>query len=186
MRSLNRTACLLLASVWGLMPLGLSAQPAVHKALIAPQNRKLAPAFSLLNVNGARINISDYRGKVIALNFWATECGGCVLEIPSFISLEHIYKNKSFTTIGVSMDISYEHLKNFKEAWGRVKHFVATNHLNYPIVMGDGAISKTYDLKMLPVTYLIDKSGKIAIAYVAEVIDQKEVAGNIERLLSER
>ena len=77
----------------------------------SPANRKSAPAFQLVTKDGMKLQISDYRGKVVLLNFWATDCGGCVLEIPSFIELENAYKGKGFTAVGVSMDISYENLK---------------------------------------------------------------------------
>jgi peroxiredoxin len=109
-----------------------------------------------------------------------------VLEIPSFIELEKAYKEKGFTAVGVSMDISYESLKDANEAWGRVRPFMAEKGINYPIAMGDDAISKAYALKAFPATYLIDKSGKIAVAYVGVVINKDNVETNIKRLLSER
>ena len=132
------------------------------------------------------MRVSDYRGKVVLLNFWATDCGGCVLEIPSFIELEKAYKDKGFTAVGVSMDISYEGLKDANEAWGRVRPFMAKKGINYTIVMGDDAISKAYALNAYPATYLIDKSGKIAVAYVGIVVDKDNVETNIKGLLSER
>jgi thiol-disulfide isomerase/thioredoxin len=124
--------------------------------------------------------------RYIVINFWATDCGGCVLEIPSFIKLEEAYKDKGFTAVGVSMDISYESLKDANEAWGRVRPFIAKHGVNYPIAMGDDAISKAYALTAFPATYLIDKSGKIAVASVGVVIDKDNVATNIKSLLSER
>lgn len=164
----------------------LYAQQNVHASLIPPASRKSAPAFELVNQDGKKIRISDYRGKVLLLNFWATDCGGCVLEIPSFIELEKAYRGKRFTAVGVSMDISYEGLKDANEAWGRVRPFMAKEGMNYPIVMGDEAISKAYKLKAFPTTYLIDKSGKIAVAYVGVVINKENVETNIKKLLSEQ
>ena len=164
----------------------LYAQQDVHASLIPPASRKSAPAFELVNQDGKTMRVSDYRGKVLLLNFWATDCGGCVLEIPSFIELEKAYKDKRFTAVGVSMDISYEGLKGANEAWGRVMPFMAKEGINYPIVMGDEAISKAYKLNAYPATYLIDKSGKIAVAYVGVVINKENVETNIKGLLSER
>jgi thiol-disulfide isomerase/thioredoxin len=132
------------------------------------------------------MQIPDSRGKVVLLNFWATDCGGCVLEIPSVIELEKAYKDKGFTAVGVSMDISYESLKDANEAWGRVRPFIAKHGVNYPIAMGDDEISKAYALNAFPATYLIDKSGKIAVAYVGVVINKDNVATNIKSLLLER
>jgi hypothetical protein len=78
------------------------------------------------------------------------------------------------------MDISYEGLKDANEAWGRVRPFMAKKGINYTIVMGDDAISKAYALNAYPATYLIDKSGKIAVAYVGVVIDKDNVDTNID------
>lgn len=164
----------------------LFGQQDVHAALIPAASRKSAPGFQLVTEDGTKMQISDYRGKVLLLNFWATDCGGCVLEIPSFIELENEYKGKGFTAVGVSMDISYESLKDANEAWGRVRPFIAKHGVNYPIAMGDDAISKAYSLNAFPATYLIDKSGKIAVAYVGVVINKDNVATNVKSLLSER
>lgn len=164
----------------------LYGQQDIHASLIPPASRKSAPAFELVNQDGKKMRVSDYRGKVVLLNFWATDCGGCVLEIPSFIEIEKAYKDKGFTAVGVSMDISYEDLKDANEAWGRVRPFMAKIGINYPIVMGDAAISKAYKLSAYPATYLIDRSGKIAVAYVGVVINKENVETNIKKLLSER
>jgi peroxiredoxin len=164
----------------------LFGQQDVHATLTPSANRNPAPAFQLMTEDGTKTQISDYRGKVLLLNFWATDCGGCVLEIPSFIELEKAYKAKGFTAVGVSMDISYEDLKNANEAWARVRPFVAKHGINYPIAMGDDAISRAYALNAFPATYLIDKSGKIAVAYVGVVINKDNVETNLKSLLSER
>ncbi len=171
--------------MWTCITPGLFGQQDVHAALIPSANRKPAPAFQLVTEAGTKLRISDYRGKVVLLNFWATDCGGCVLEIPSFIELEKAYKDKGFSAIGVSMDISYEDLKDANEAWGRVRPFMAKHGVNYTIAMGDDAISKAYALNAFPATYLIDKSGRIAVAYVGVVVNKDNVATNIKSLLSE-
>jgi peroxiredoxin len=176
----------IIAFVWMCIAPGLFAQQDVHATLTPSASRKPAPTFQLVTEDGRKTQISDYRGKVLLLNFWATDCGGCVLEIPSFIELQKAYKDKGFSAVGVSMDISYEDLKNANEAWGRVRPFMAKHGMNYPIAMGDDAVSKAYALNAFPATYLIDKSGKIAVAYVGVVINKDNVATNIKSLLSER
>jgi peroxiredoxin len=161
------------------------AQQNVHAALIASADRKPAPAFDLASESGKKVRISDYRGKVVLLNFWATDCGGCILEIPSFIALQTTHRAKGFTAVGVSMDVSYDGLKNSDEAWGKVRPFVLSHQVNYPILMGDQAISDAYALKAFPATYLIDKSGRIAATYVG-VVSKDNVESNVNKLLSER
>jgi peroxiredoxin len=182
----HKIAGFIIVFVWTCIAPALFGQQDVHAALTPSANRKPAPAFQLVTQDGTKMQISDYRGKVLLLNFWATDCGGCVLEIPSFIELEKAYKDKGFTAVGISMDISYEDLKDANEAWGRVRPFIAKHGVNYPIAMGDDAISKAYALNAFPATYLIDKSGKIAVAYVGVVINKDNVATNINSLLSER
>lgn len=171
---------------WTCITPALFGQHDVHAGLIPSANRKPAPAFQLMNEAGTKVRISDYRGKVVLLDFWATDCGGCVLEIPSFIGLEKEYKDKGFTAVGVSMDISYESLKDADEAWGKVRPFVAKHGVNYTIAMGDDAVSKACTLNTFPATYLIDKSGRIAVSYVGIIVDKDNVAKNIRSLLSEK
>jgi peroxiredoxin len=171
--------------LWICVAPALFGQQDAHAPLTPPANRKPAPAFQLPAEDGKKIQISDYRGKVLLLNFWATDCGGCVIEIPSIIDLQKAYRGQGFTVVGVSMDISYEGLKDAGEAWSRVTPFVQKHGVNYPIAMGDDAVSKAYALNSFPATYLIDKSGKIAAAYVGVLINKDTVARNIQGLLSE-
>jgi peroxiredoxin len=166
--------------------LALFGQHDNHAALTPPANRKVAPAFQLKTEDGTNTALSDYRGKVVLLNFWATDCGGCVIEIPSIIDIEKAYKEKGFTVVGVSMDISYEDLKNADEAWAMVKPFIARHGVNYPIAMGDDAVSKAYALNTFPATYLIDQSGRIAASYIGVLIDKETVSANVKSLLAER
>ncbi len=67
-------------------------------------NRKPAADFSLKDENGATVRLADYKGKVVLLNFWATWCGPCGVEIPWFVEFEQTYKSKGFAVLGVSMD----------------------------------------------------------------------------------
>ena len=162
----------------------LFAQRDAHASLIAPADRKPAPPFNLIAETGKFTSLSDYRGQVVLLNFWATDCGGCVLEIPSIIDVEAAYKNRAFTVVGVSMDIPYENLKDAKQAWAKVRPFVAKSKINYPILMGHESLFKEFELNELPDTLLIDKAGRIAAVYVG-LISKEDVETNIRKLLSE-
>ena len=130
------------------------------------------------------VQLSDFRGKVLLVNFWATSCGGCVLEIPSFIDIEKKYGNHGFSALGISADIPYEGLKSADEAWAKVRPFVAQHNVNYPIVMGDDTIIDAFGFPSYPATYLVDKSGRIAATYVG-VVSKEDVEGNISKLLAE-
>jgi peroxiredoxin len=176
---------LFVAAVACLFPVSAAAQKDVHASLAVRDNRKAAPNFHLDSLAGGVLQISDFKGKVVLLNFWATACGGCVLEIPSFIDLQRKYRGGDFTAVGISADIPYEGLKSAEEAWQKVRPFAAQHQVNYPIVMGNDAVIDAYGFKSYPATYLIDKSGHIAATYVG-VVSKADVDANIQRLLAER
>jgi len=161
------------------------AQQGAHATVVPQASRQAAPAFQLADSSGANKQVADYRGKVVLLNFWATECGGCKLEIPSLIELASAHKSDSFTVVGVSMDTSYEGSKSADEAWSKVKPFVLNNKLYYPILMGEAALITSYKLGAVPATYLIDRQGRIAATY-AGVIDKSDVDSNIDKLMAEQ
>ena len=90
-----------------------AAEPAAVRAVIKPVNeRKPAPAFRLTDASNRPIALSTYRGKIVLLDFWATECGGCKVEIPWFMEFQKSYKNDGFEALGMSMEVQYERLKN--------------------------------------------------------------------------
>ncbi|MBV8841926.1 MAG: redoxin domain-containing protein [Bryobacterales bacterium] len=118
----------------------IAEQPAVRAQIQTVKERKLGPEFGLVNARQKKIALSDFRGKVVLLNFWATECGGCRVEIPYFAEFDQKYRSKGFEAVGLSMDISYEGLKGPEEAWARVNSFVKNRRLAFPILMADDAV----------------------------------------------
>jgi peroxiredoxin len=182
-RSITSTV-LSVAALTFILPLSVAAQHDVHATLIAKADRRPAPNFHLVDEHGKTLQIPDFRGKVVLLNFWATACGGCVLEIPSFIELQQKYGNTSFTAVGISADIPYDGLKSADEAWQKVRPFIAKHQMNYPILMGNDAVISAYGFQAYPATYLIDRSGHIAATYEG-VVSKDDVDANIKRLLAE-
>lgn len=169
----------------GVMIVGsVAAQKAVHATLEPVADRKGAPAFTLRDRSGKAVDLSKYNGRVVVLNFWATDCGGCRTEIPWFVEFQKKYKRRGLTVVGVSMDILYEDLKGPDEAWPLVNPFVAAHKVAYPILMGDGVVTTAYDINALPATYLIDRSGKVATKYIG-LVDRDNLQSNLEALLSE-
>lgn len=154
--------------------------------LTGAKDRTLAPALSLLNAQGKQVRLSDYRGKVVLLDFWATDCGGCRVEIPEYVQIQDAYKDKGFVAVGVSMDIWYDDLANAKAAWDRVNPFAQQQKINYPILMADAQTPTLYEINSLPATYLIDRNGRIAASYVGVLVDKGNVEKNIDLLLNER
>ena len=157
----------------------------VRVALQAQSTRKPAPDFVLPDASGKPVSLSHFKGKPLLLDLWATKCGGCVKEIPSFIEIHHAYADRGLAVAGISMDILYEDLKGPAEAWSVVNPFIKAHKVDYPILMGDDSIAKRYAVNALPVTYLIDRHGRIAATY-AGIVDRANMKANINALLAER
>jgi peroxiredoxin len=170
--------------VWLALVLVLTAAE-VRLPLQQEAVRRPAPDFVLLDAKGKSVALSSFRGKPVLLDLWATKCGGCVKEMPYFIDMHHEYARKGLAVVGVSMDILYEDLRGATEAWSLVNPFVADHHVDYTILMGDNGFTKSYSVTALPVTYLIDKRGRIAATYIG-LVDRDNIEGNIKALLAER
>ena len=137
--------------------------------------RQTAPEFALKDVNGATVRLSDYRGKVVLLNFWATWCGPCKMEIPWFIEFEQANKDRGFAVIGVSMD---------DEGWAVVKPFLAEWSINYRTLLGDSIIAELYGgVDALPTSFLIDRDGRVASSHQG-LISKTVYKNEIQELLS--
>ncbi len=133
------------------------------------------PDFKLQDSNGATVKLSDYKGKVVLLDFWATWCGGCRTEMPWFMEFERAYHNRGFVVLGVSMD---------EDGWPAVKPFIAERKINYRILLGNERVAQLYGgLDALPVTYLIDRTGKIAATHVGTEAGKEGFRREIEALL---
>jgi cytochrome c biogenesis protein CcmG/thiol:disulfide interchange protein DsbE len=153
--SSSRRKFVVIALAGGLLT-GCTSSSTVSATLAA--DRKVAANFTLPDANGSPVNLSDYKGKVILLNFWATWCGPCKIEIPWFIEFENLYKDRGFTVLGVSMD---------DDGWKAVRPFVAQRAMNYPVMVGNERVSELYGgIDSLPTTFLIDREGKIASTHL--------------------
>lgn len=117
-----------------------------------------APDFELVDLNGKPVRLSDYKGKMIILDFWATWCPPCRAEIPSFVKLYSEYKDKGLVIIGVSLD---------REGPDVVREFAKNFKMNYPVVMGDMKTVSAYGgIEAIPTTFIINKKGQIVDRFV--------------------
>ncbi|MGA2741578.1 MAG: TlpA disulfide reductase family protein [Bryobacteraceae bacterium] len=153
-----------------------AGQPVVRAALQPARDRKPAPAFALKDSSGKTVTLNDFRGKVVLLDFWATWCHGCKLEIPWFSEFEQKHHAKGLAVVGVSMD---------EGGWSVVKPFLAETHVPYRMLLGDDATAKRYGIGSLPDTFLIDRDGRLAAAYKEGLVDKGDVDANIQAILSE-
>ena len=160
--------------IGGTLLLGAAAVPPNLRA--AASERKAAPNFSLDDSQGTAIKLSDFRGKVVVLDFWATWCHGCKTEIPWFMEFHKRYAGDGLAVIGVSMD---------DDGWKSVKPFVTEWKIPYPIVVGNQEMGKLYSVDAMPVTLLIDREGRIAETH-AGVVQKDAFEKEIKSLLQEK
>jgi cytochrome c biogenesis protein CcmG, thiol:disulfide interchange protein DsbE len=112
----------------------------------------LAPDFTVKSFDGQEITLSQLKGKVVLLDFWATWCGPCKESIPHLIQLYKNYRESGFELVGMSVD------KGDGEA---VRRFVQSMDIPYPVVIAPEVVVRSYRVTGIPATFLIDKQGKI-------------------------
>lgn len=143
----------LLATAYAFASPGFAANPLTDFGVETPKTRLVAPDFTLPTLDGGSITLSDYQGKLVFINFWATWCIPCRDEMPSMQTLWERYKDQDFVILGVAAD------HNTKQ----VAEFVEEFDLSFPILLDtDGKVRNTYEVVGLPMTYFIGQDGKIS------------------------
>ncbi len=144
--------------------------------LTAASTRKAAPDFTVSDSKDATVKLSDCKGKVVLLDFWATYCDVCNVEIPWYIEFANKYKESGLSVVGVSVD---------EDGWKSVKPFVEEKKINYAILLGNWDLAKQFGVdNALPVTLLIDREGRIADSHVG-LVDKGVFESEIKVLLKE-
>ncbi len=155
-----------------------STRLSVNAATLKPaKDRKPAPEFDLKDAAGKPVKLSEYKGKVVLLNFWATWCGPCKIEIPWFMEFEQQYKDRGFAVLGISMD---------EEGWEIVKPYIEKYKLNYRVLLGTDMVAQIYGgVDSLPTTFLIDREGRIASVHVG-LVSKSDYEKEIVEILDTR
>ena len=150
----------------------------LHHARAAPLAAgHTAPLFVLKQAEGGTVSLASHKGQVVLLNFWATWCAPCRVEMPWFEEFSKRYAPKGLIVIGVSLDDG---------GWAAVKPAISKLKASYPIVLGDRKIVKSYGMgDLLPATFLIDRTGKIRTVKIG-FGDKTEFQKAIEQLLHEK
>jgi len=137
---------------------------------------KTAPDFTLVDIYGKETSLSDFKDKVIILDFWATWCPPCRQEIPHFIELYNEYKDEGLEVIGVALDSNAEKT---------VRPFSEKEGINYTILVGNREVTELYGgIMSIPTTFIIDREGRIKKRYVG-YRDKKVFEDDIKELLEE-
>ena len=131
-----------------------------------------APDFTLLDVDGNEHTLSDYKGKVVLINFWTISCPSCRKEISKLVKLREEYKNEELVFLGVGFDRERNNLKIFRDI----------NKINYHILVGDKETLKKYELKGVPTTFIMDKKGELTDPILGY---NKRVGEKLEEILLE-
>jgi peroxiredoxin len=140
-------------------------------------DRNVAPDFELKDENGKTVKLSDYEGQVVLLNFWATWCGPCKMEIPWFVEFEKKNRDRGFAVLGVSMD---------EDGWDSVKPYLEYAKVNYRVLIGNDQVAMMYGgVDSLPTTFLIDHDGKIAAVHIG-LVSKTDYETDIQTLLEQK
>jgi thiol-disulfide isomerase/thioredoxin len=117
---------------------------------------KPAPAFTLKDTNGKKVSLSDFKGHPVVVNFWATDCGWCMVEMPWFEEFSKKYAGQGLVVLGLDEE------DNLNKA-ERIQHVLKKTGVTYPVLVADDVVAKSFGLgDYLPVTYYVDKDGIVA------------------------
>ncbi len=145
--------------------------------IFAGQRNEIAPEFSLIDLNGKPHKLSDYRGKVVIINFWASWCPECILEMPSLNTFYEKNRGNDVAVLGITSDRKRE----------PVLEVLKKTPVAYPLLLDTtgGVFIKQYTVIGLPMTYVIDRSGAIAEKIIGRTdFGSASFAGKIRDLLN--
>jgi peroxiredoxin len=138
---------------------------------------KRAPEFSLRTTDGKKVSLSDYKGKAVLINFWATWCAPCKIEMPYLVTLRNQYAPQGFEILGVNADEP-------GTPRAKVAKFGQEQGLSYPLLLGDDAMERKYGgIEFLPTSFFVGRDGKV-IAETAGLVSKDEVESSIKKALA--
>lgn len=137
---------------------------------------KAAPAFTLTTLDGKKVSLSDYKGRAVLVNFWATWCGPCKIEMPWFEEFEKQYAAQGFEILGVADDVDAG-----KDAIAKVAQKTG---VTYPILLADGKVEKAYGgIDVLPMSFYVDRNG-VVVEQTAGLGSKDEIEAHIKKTIA--
>jgi peroxiredoxin len=135
----------------------------------------VAPDFTAQTLDGQSVRLSDYRGNIVLLNFWATWCPPCVRETPRLVQVAEEFKDQGLVVLGVNT--------TYQDDLNKVRQFVGDQGIGYQVLLDrEGTVGEKYPARLMPTTYLIDRDGKIVHTKVGEV-DAATLVEQVRRVL---
>ena len=139
---------------------------------------KVAPAFTLVSLDGKKVSLADYKGKPVLVNFWATWCGPCKLEMPWFEEFGQKYAGQGLVVLGLAADDAGKPV---------IASTAKKSGVTYPILLADDKVEEAYGgIDFLPETFYVDRSGKVMLQTAgvsSEGGGKDEIEANIKKLV---
>ncbi|HKS39319.1 MAG TPA: TlpA disulfide reductase family protein [Blastocatellia bacterium] len=152
----------------------LAVQPII--AVSHTPSNQSAPAFALKDLQGRTVRLSDYKGKVLLINFWATWCAPCLVEMPDLVKLQKEYESQGLQIVGITCPPMSR--KDVRGVARKLK-------INYPILFGTDEVSDAYyATSVLPTTIVIDRNGKVR-GRILGILVPEEFERNVKPLLTD-
>ncbi len=152
----------------------------VEVDLIPAGNRAPANEFTASYLNTSDIKgLASVKGKVVILDFWATWCGPCRMEIPGLVRLYQQFRGKGLEVVGLSVEVNDNRPKEYFDK------FMSENQITYPMGLATMDTLRNYGVNPIPSTFFLDKNGKVALSFVG-VHPEGEFLSAVEKLLAEK
>jgi cytochrome c biogenesis protein CcmG/thiol:disulfide interchange protein DsbE len=155
-----------------------------HALPPGPLLHQKPPGFALLDTTGKKVSLSDYRGKAVLINFWATWCGPCKVETPWLVELRNRYAGQGFEILGVSTDEpDGSDSRAIAAEKQQVAKFAEEERIGYPVLLDGDRISAAYGgVDSLPASFFVDRSGTVVASVIG--LDSKDgIEANIRKAL---
>jgi len=151
---------------------------------LSPLQGKPAPPFTLEDLSGNQHTLAEFKGRALAINFWATWCAPCKIETPWLIDLRNQYAAQGFEVLAISADdIDRKNPRKLSEDKQEIAHFVQRMHMPYPVLIDGDSVADSYgDFEALPATFFLDRNG-IVVAAQLGMTTRDELERNIRKAL---
>jgi len=155
----------------------------LKKALVSTQLNEPAPAFSIPDLDGATVNLSDYKGKILILDFWATWCGPCKISFPGMKNLQEFYRGDDVKLLFVN---TFERFKTNDENIAAVREFLTKNNYPFHVLLDnqmDNKVASDYKVSGIPTKVIIDKNGNIRYKIVGAETNEGKLLDEVNAML---